>query len=153
VLLGALPILIVGAILGWVLAHRVASDNFKRLTDDVTAFTPYYFSGAPPANFVLNRGSLNYQDGVLVFGMTNSKDSSKTLAFTEQRTPANYDISGLQGDKEFKTTYGQAFITDGTSRTTGTLFTDTGTWILINAPIPIGADAMVTTLNSLQPAR
>jgi hypothetical protein len=120
----------------------------SNITTAITSFTPYFFDNSSVEGFKLIEDSVSYQAGVLVFTMKNDK-SSKTLIFTEQKTPGNYDIGSLRGDKEFKTQYGQAFITDGTARTTGTLFTDDKTWILINAPQPIGADAMQKILSSL----
>lgn len=132
----------------WFLSH--SRSEFTNVTKTITAFTPYYFETDTIEGFSLVKDSVNYNDQVLVFTMQNS--AGKQLVFTEQRIPNNFDVNSLQGDKEFKTPYGQAFITDGQSRTTGALFTDDKTWILVNAPKPIGGDTMQRVLGALQKA-
>jgi hypothetical protein len=120
------------------------------LSDDIVSqveFPLYYFKDEAPGGFSLESGSVSYEGGVLIFEMKNK--SNKKLVFTEQKTPSGYDISSLKADKEFSTATGKAFITDGETRTTAALFTSDGVWILINAPIPIGAEVMQQILNSL----
>lgn len=131
----------------WFMLKARDGDDFTKTAATITAFAPYYFESGDVEGFSLVKDSVSYNGDVLVFTMQN--DAGKQLIFTEQRTPDNYDIGSLQGDKEFKTPYGQAFITDGMSRTTGTLFTDDKTWILVNAPEPIGGDTMQKMLNIL----
>jgi hypothetical protein len=117
-------------------------------TSNQMGFKVYYFPGGVPAGFTLDERSISTQSGVLVFRIVN-QSSGKEVVFTQQPKGA-YDYEQLRGDVEFKTQGGQAFITDGQSRTTGALFTDDGTWILANAPKPIGSETMRTLLNSLQ---
>ncbi len=113
----------------------------------ISGFTPYvYISQGPIDSFQLTQNSAHYQDGVLIFQLANN--AGKTLAVTEQRLPSNYGYQDLVADKEFDTPSGKAFITDAVTRTTGALFTSDKTWILINAPSPIGANAMTTVLSS-----
>ena len=135
--------------------YLTRSDNtatvFRSKTSTVSAFTPYFFQTVPPHNFLLDNESIDYDHGVLVFRMTDQK-SQATLAFTQQALPAGFDATSLHGDKEFKTTYGQGYITDGQQRTTGALLTNDKVWILINAPQPIGADAMHDIMSQLAPA-
>ncbi|HEX8389965.1 MAG TPA: hypothetical protein VF597_00925 [Candidatus Saccharimonadales bacterium] len=147
IILTALGVVSLGLVVG-LLAGKATHDEFRVAERSVTGFQPYYFSQLPVAGFSLAKGSVSFTDGVLVFTLVNDVD--KTLVFTEQKTPSAFDIGSLRGDKDFKTLYGQAYITDGQSRTTGTLLTDDNTWILINAPRPIGADSMQTILNSLR---
>jgi hypothetical protein len=115
----------------------------------ITQFKPYYFNKSTPSGFELDQSSVNFQANVLVFKMNHK--SGKVLAFTEQAWPEDYDISTLKADKELTTPYGKAFISDTPSRTTATLFTNDRTWIMINAPTPIGVDSMTTVVSQLEP--
>lgn len=147
-------------IVGGVFAYHVLTAPATHRIEDTSAFPVstiqqiqgfnfYYFQPSFQTDFVLQRSSVNLQAGVLVFQMKNP--TGQTLAFTEEATPSGYDTSSLQADKQFTSRYGQAFITDAPLRTTGTLFTSDNTWILVNAPKPIGADLMQQVLDALQP--
>lgn len=116
---------------------------------EIKGFHLYYFGTALQSNFRLQTSTIAYQSGVLLFSLSNP--AGATLVFTEEATPPSYTISQLHADRQFQTGYGKAFITDGATRTTGALFTADGTWVLINAPQPIGADLMQEILNALQP--
>ena len=124
------------------------SSEFGSVASDISSFIPYYFESDTVEGFDLVNDSVSYDGNVLVFTMQN--DNGKTLVFTEQSTPNGFDSGSLRGDKEFKTPYGQAYVTDGQARTTGTLFTDDKTWVLINAPQPIGGDTMQKLLSDLR---
>jgi hypothetical protein len=118
------------------------------VTSQVKGFHVYYPDGTLPGKFKLNQASVNYRAGVLVFQLKDT--NGKTLTFSEQAIPSNYDISGERADKVFETAVGHAYITNATFRTTGELFTLDKTWILVNAPSPVGVDVMTNVLNSLQ---
>lgn len=115
----------------------------------VSGFTPYYTKSSFSTDFVLQQNSVKYEYGVLVFSLRNS--TGKTLSITEEATPNQYDPSTLQTTKQFNTEYGQAFITDSSDRTTGTLFTSDKTWIIINAASPVGSDFMQQFIEALAP--
>lgn len=110
----------------------------------------------PPNNQIgqyrVDQRSVEYSSGVLVYTLTHTINQ-KQVIITEQAVPNNFAVDDLKGDQEFKNSYGKAFITDGMSRTTGALFTDSGTWVLLNAPKPIGADDMKLLINTLSPIR
>lgn len=93
----------------------------------------------------IDQSSISFQSNVLIFQATVA---DKTLAISEQATPKDFDMTALKADREFAALSGKAYITDGQSRTTGALFTSDGTWVLINAPDPIGADTMQALINS-----
>lgn len=146
ILVSCITTLILFVIVGWfVVINR--TNEFKNVANDITTFKPYYFESDTVEGFSLVKNSVSFNGEVLVLTMENN--TGKKLIFTQQKTPSNFDINSLQGDKEFKTPYGQAFITDGNGRTTGALFTDDGTWILINAPQPIGGDTLQTLMNKV----
>jgi hypothetical protein len=113
----------------------------------VSGFKAYYFKSNFTTGYKLIASSVKYQNGVLIFGMKNA--SGKTLAFTEEATPPGFSVNSLRADKQFDTSVGQAFITDGAIRTTGALFTTDHTWVLVNAPQAIGADLMQQILDNL----
>lgn len=121
--------------------------NSLPITSETAGFNVYYFNGAIPGGFELDEQSVSSQNEVLLFRLVN-KDDGKEIAVTQQST-GEYDYTQLRGDKEFRTPAGQAFITDGQMRTTGALFTDDGTWILLNAASPIGADIMTQIISNL----
>lgn len=116
---------------------------------EIKGFHRYYFGTALRSNYRLQTNTVSYQNGVLLFSLRNP--AGATLVFTEEATPPGYTVSQLHADRQFQTGYGKAFITDAATRTTGALFTTDGTWVLINAPQPIGADLMQEILNALQP--
>jgi hypothetical protein len=131
-------------------SHHTPASNYdlpESIVKNINNFHPYYFA-ASVSGFSLVHGSVNFQNGVLVFSMKNS--SGDTLAISEEATPAGYDISSLTPDKQFNTPAGQAFISDNPDGTVGTLFTNDNTWVLINAPYSIGADEMQQVLNGLK---
>ena len=146
-------LLIVGSslIIIKIVNHRnVATSTFPAaVLRQIHGFKFYYLKSGSSIGFVLQPDSISYQSGVLIFNMQGP--AGKTLAFTEEATPPNYDISALQADKQYTNLFGQAFITDLSDRTTGTLFTHDKTWVLINAPQPIGADLMQQILDTLTP--
>lgn len=111
-------------------------------------FKLYYFNSPIPGNFHLAQNKVDYKNGVLIFELKNP--SGKTLAFTEEATPKDYDVTQLKADKDYSTAVGKAYITNGETRTTAALFTKDGTWILVNAPDPIGSDAMQQIINALE---
>lgn len=115
----------------------------------ISGFKFYYFKPGFSTDFKLDQNSIHYQSGVLIFSMKNP--AGKTLAFTEQASPPHFEADMLQTDKQFNTEYGQAFVTDQADRTSGALITQDNTWIIINAPSPIGADTMQQLLNALGP--
>lgn len=128
--------------------HKQAAGAQTRLPiSQQSGFNVYYFNGAMPGGFKLDTQSVSSNNGLLLFRLQN-KETGKEIVVTQQFT-GEYDYSQLQGDKEFRTPSGQAFITDGQSRTTGALFTDDKTWILLNAASPIGAEAMSEIINGL----
>jgi hypothetical protein len=152
----AVVVALAAALLGYVILHRKPQVHdvgpFPAATvQEIKAFKLYYLSPSFSTDYVLQSSTIDYQAGVLVFEMKNP--SGNTLAFTEEATPPGFDISGLNADKVFNTSYGQAFITDAVLRTTGALFTTNNTWILVNSPTPIGADLMEQILNNLIPIR
>jgi len=128
---------------------QVSNDIPRSVTQQVQGFKVYFPKPGSLTSFSLVPQSVSYKYGVLIFSM--SGPTGKSLIFTEEAIPAGYDISALQADKQYNNLYGQAFITDGTNRTTGALFTQDKTWILINAPQPIGANQMQQILDSLAP--
>lgn len=142
-------------VFGWrhfVYDKNAQSDSLPASTlSKISGFHPYYFKSSYSSDFKLQINSVIYQGGVLIFSMRDS--AGKTLAFTEEATPPNYDISSLNADKQYSNAFGQAFITDDFDRTTGALFTTDNTWILVNAPQPIGSDLMQQTLDALQPVK
>ncbi len=117
--------------------------------NQASGFTLYYFKPNFTSNFNLEAGTVDYQDNVLEFGMEDS--AGNTLAFTEEAIPPGFDTSTLKADAVYNNEYGHAYISDLVDRTTGALFTNDGTWILINAPKPIGADAMRSIVDNLAP--
>jgi hypothetical protein len=127
------------------LNHTSAPAEFRQKAGNLP-FTSYYPSAKP---YAFQKNSLSVTQDVLVF--TLKSPTGKTVVITEQRTPDEFDTSSLKGDKEFKVNGAQAYITDGSSRTTGTLFTNDKTWILINAPDPIGGEDMKLIIESLRP--
>lgn len=120
-----------------------------QIQQEIQGFKPYYLNSSFSTDYVLQSNTVSYDEGVLLFSLKNP--SGNTLVFTEEATPPNYDISQLEADNQFQTGYGQAYITNAAIRTTGALFTSDHTWILINAPNPIGADLMQEILNALVP--
>ncbi|MEO5690715.1 MAG: hypothetical protein ABIQ64_00835 [Candidatus Saccharimonadales bacterium] len=132
----------------------VSSDlsKIKSVTSKIKTFSPYFFRDGEIGGYQLQRDTVSYEKNVLVFTLKHTS-SNKEIIFTEQAIPSGFAIDALQADKEFQTTYGKAYITDGLSRTTGALFTDDKTWILINAPQPIGAESMEQLLSLLKPVR
>lgn len=123
------------------------SDETTALSGLHVPFAIYFYDKGIPAGFDLDKNSVSAANGVIIFKLVNAS-SKKEVIFTEQAV-GSYDYTQLKADLEFRTQYGQAFITDGQSRTTGTLFTDDKTWILANAPQPIGSDVMQELLNGL----
>jgi hypothetical protein len=117
----------------------------------ISGFRAYYFRPGLSTDFAIQQNTIVYQSGVLVFSMKNP--IGKTISVTEEATPTHYDPSTLQTTKQFNTEYGQAVITDGTDRTTGALFTSDNTWVLINAPSPIGSNLMQKFLEALSPTK
>lgn len=121
------------------------------VTQQINSFKPYYLKPTFTTDFSLQQNTVKYQYGVLVFSLMNS--TGKTISITEEATPSQFDTSTLQTTKQFNTEYGQAVITDGSDRTTGALFTSDKTWVVINAPRPIGADLMQQFLDALTPVK
>lgn len=115
----------------------------------IKGFRFYYFKPGFQTDYVLQPNTIHYQDGVLVFGMKNS--NSKTLAFTEEPAPQSFNPSTLQTTKKFSTEYGQAIVTDESTRTTGALFSQNNTWVLINTTPSIGVDFMQQLIEALAP--
>jgi hypothetical protein len=115
----------------------------------IKGFHFYYFGDSFKNNFELQTNTISYENSVLLFSLKNPAGS--TVVVTEEAIPPSYSISQLRADLQFQTGYGTAFITDGATRTTGTLFTTDGPWVLINAPQPIGTDLMQQFLSDLQP--
>jgi hypothetical protein len=115
----------------------------------IKGFTFYYLKPTFSTDFVLQPDTVGYQSGVIVFRMKNP--AGKTLVFSEEATPAGYDPSTLKTTKQFNTEYGQAVVTDDRERTTGALFAQDRTWVIINAPQPIGTDLMQQILGALTP--
>jgi hypothetical protein len=121
------------------------------LARQVEGFRPYYFKRGFVTDFVMQRQTLSYHSGVLVFALKNPV--GKTLVFTEQAAPPNFDPSVLITTKQFSNEYGRAVITDDQARTTGALLTQDKTWVIINAPNPVGADTMQQILQALVPVQ
>ena len=148
---------IVVAVLTGALIINYASEHRKKnlnsidpvITRQISAFTPYYMKSDFKSDYRLVQGSVHYASGVLVFQIKNP--AGKSMAFTEEATPPGYSIESLTYDKKYENNYGQAFITDAALRTTGALFTNDHTWILINSPTSIGADLIQQVLDALQP--
>ena len=140
---------------GWFInsgRHRGITNNNEipaYIAHQITGFTPYFLNQTSAVKFTLQKSTTTYQDNVLIFSMNGA--SGKTLAFTEEALPPGFDTSTLSGDRQFNTSYGQGFIFDGLNRTTGTLLTHDKTWVLINAPSPIGADLMEQVIDNLVP--
>ena len=150
VTIGLVIVLVLAAVALITLHHFRAANKPDSLPTSVVkhvkGFQVYAYTPPDAAGFLLNQKSVQFQSGVLVFQLTNP--NNKTLAVTEEKIPDGYDYANLRADKEFDAPIGHAFITDGVNRTTAAVFTTDKTWILINAPSPIGTDAMTTVLNS-----
>jgi hypothetical protein len=131
--------------------HRIGQSSGlpPSVISQVQGFRVYYLKPSYQTDFTLNTATVNYRGGVLLFEMTGASDT--TLVVTEQATPPNFDISSITADKQSSTQYGKSFITDAAARTTGALITTDHTWILVNAPKPIGGDLMQEIVNNLVP--
>ena len=117
----------------------------------ITGFKPYYLKPGTSTDFGINKSTISYQHDVLVFSLKNP--AGKSLAFSEQHISPNFEQAGLQTTKQFSTEYGAAYITDTANRTTGALFSHDNTLVIINAPSPIGVDAMQQLLSGLAPIK
>jgi hypothetical protein len=115
-----------------------------------TNYTLYYPSDLP-AGIDLSVSSVSTKGGVLVFSVGDPSGSS--VIVTEEAQPPDFDTSSFKADRNFKTPYGQGYVTDLDDRTTGTLFTNDKTWLLMNSPKPIGADSMQAFITSLRPVK
>lgn len=113
-----------------------------------TAAFPLYIPDLP-SGYIYNAGSLHGASSVIVYTLTTNGGQ---LAVTEQSKPADFDFSQLSGTQEFTTSVGKAYIEDFQTRTTGSLIGDK-TWVIINAPNPIGAGQMDLLLRSFQPLK
>lgn len=109
---------------------------------------PLYIPSATPAGYTYTAGSLHSTSSVIVYTLTSP--DGKQLAITEQSRPANFDFSQLSGTEEFNTNLGKAYVEDFPTRTTGSVVGDK-TWIIVNAPTPIGPDQMSSLLNAFRP--
>src|SRR5208282_4350776 len=61
------------------------------ILNQINGFKVYYFKPGFSTDFALQHNSINYQDGVLIFSMKDPV--GKTLAFTEESTPPDFDTS------------------------------------------------------------
>ena len=120
-----------------------------KVLDSIQGFTFYYLRPGFGTDYTLVPNSVAYQNQVVVFELRNPQ--GKTLAVTEEATPPAFDTSNLQATNNYLNRYGRAYISDLVDRTTGALFTTDGTWILINAPNPIGAGPMQSIVNNIAP--
>lgn len=154
-ILGAVTII---ALASWVVRWQTVSHSpqlegihtFPANTiQEIAGFKFYYFRPGFQTDFTLLRNSINYQSGVLVFEMKNP--TGKTLAFTEEATPPGYGMPNRQPNRQFYTEYGKALVIDGSTQTTGALFSQDNTWVVINAPQAIGGDLMQQLLDALSP--
>lgn len=147
----ALALVVAVGLFLWHNARTGQSNNTlpTAVTQQINSFKPYYLKSSYSTDFKLQSNSVKYEYGVLVFSLKNS--IGKSLSVTEEATPNQYDPSALQTTSQFNTEYGQAYITDSTDRTTGTLFTSDRTWIIINAASPVGSDFMKQFIEALVP--
>jgi hypothetical protein len=144
-----LAIILAAAIIAIIARHKPAAALPSDITSQISSFHPYYIKPGTSTDFKLKSGSASYQNGILVFVLT--RPGGNTLAFSEQRTPYNIEQAQLHTTDQFNTEYGAAYVTAGANRTTGALFTNNNTLIIINAPTPVGADTMQSILRSLVP--
>lgn len=128
---------------------RVQQNPVQAISKQVKNFKVYYFNGNIPGNFALQKETVSYENGILVFSLKSP--NNKTVAITEQSIPRAFNTQLLQVQDRFNTLYGEGLLTDANDRTAGALVTDDHTWILINAPSPIGGDTMKALINALQP--
>jgi len=107
------------------------------VVSQITEFTTYYFTNnSLPDGLHLKPGSTSYSGGVLVFSLVTSRD--ETIGITEQALPAEFTNSKLQGQDSIETANGKATITSlNGGRTTGSLVTKDGTFILLNTQSPV----------------
>ena len=141
---------IVGVILGGVaIGLIVHSKPGSSVLSRVSGFTPFVPKAGAQSDFKMVQSSLHYSQGVLLFSLQNPVGAS--VAVTEQKLPDGYNAAQLATGSPVSTEYGQAFITDTPGQTVGTLVSSNKTWVLLNAPTPIGTDAMQQVIESLSP--
>jgi hypothetical protein len=146
-------LLTIVAVLGTGVAYFFLSANtVPKIVKDIQTFSVYYPKNNQIGQYRVDQKSIDYSNGVLVYTLVHTINQKQVIV-TEQPIPKDFAVDDLKGDQEFKNSYGKAFITDGMSRTTGALFSDSSTWILLNAPKPIGADDMKMLINTLSPLR
>ena len=121
------------------------------ITKQINGFDVYYLKPSFSTDFVLQPSSVKYQNGVLLFSMSNPV--GKKLVFTEEPIPPHFDPSILQTTSQSNTEYGAIYITADSDRTVGTLFSLDKTWVIVNSPDPIGQTLMEQVLDALQPIK
>lgn len=121
----------------------------RKIVQQVRDFTPYYLNNDIPGDFTLVEGSTTYSKDVLTFSL--SRTDGKKAIVTETKALDSYNTATLQATEDFVTSYGRAYVIDGTSRTVGILLTKDKTTIVINAPSPIDAKGMHNLIDSLKP--
>jgi len=110
-------------------------------------FKVYIPSDLPPG-FTFDESTADFSDGILFYSVRGPNSSS--LVFSQQKKPKNFDFGGIANDTSFKTPYGTATAYEQNDKSMGSLVTDT-TWVVCNSSKAIGAKAMESVLQSLQP--
>ncbi len=120
-----------------------------RIVSEVSGFNVFSIKPGFATDFRLRPSSVSYRQGVLEFVMVNSV--GKTLVFTEEALPSGFSPASIRASNQLNTEYGKVFITSDTTRTTGSLISANGTWVIINAPNPIGSSLMEQIVQALAP--
>jgi hypothetical protein len=121
----------------------------KSIIQQVTGFTPYLVGTSKTNSYTLNASTVQYQNGILIFQVTNS--AGKKLTITEQHIPAGFDTTSIKDAHStvLTTPFGHGYLNDITEQTTAALFTADGTWIYVVAPDAIGAQPMTAVVRGL----
>ena len=122
----------------------VAGISFGQVAD----FTPYYFANnQPPAGFKLDTQSIQYEQGVLFYILTD--ESGNKVTISQQKVPDEFVGSVPQGDEKIEASYGTGGISLQPDRTTANILSNDDVFILINADVSVDIDSVKTISRSL----
>ncbi|HSX08274.1 MAG TPA: hypothetical protein VLG11_05255 [Candidatus Saccharimonadales bacterium] len=118
----------------------------KDVTNQITDFTPYFFSGATiPQRFTVHPKDVSFSSDVLFVGLHDPAGVS--VVISEQMLPPEFSNDKPQGDQTVTGTQGAGSISSRDNRVIGTLFTSKSPRALIT--VSASDTVPATTIKSL----
>lgn len=131
----------------------IRNRNQNNFPDEIvknTRFTLFFPNQFPDGYSLDKTVPIRSENNIVSYSLNGPE--KKTVLVSQQMVDNEYDYDNVEGTKNYRNLYGNVKILDFKDQTLAEMVTDK-TWVLLNAPEPIGTEEMEKIISSLEPIR